>query len=212
MHGGLATLPGTAWFDTLLNGMDIMSVTYYPLQSDFRVEHPSHISGDIQLIADILPSDMSIILQEFGYPSGYLSDPQNNSTQDKQAQFYKECNQSFTPLIVNNRLRVASGFKLIDWSSDTCDYFGIYYGVDNPQFIEYLCTLGMLTYDGTEKLAFQVFLSMIGQEYEYIDITSNPTVSPSSPPPSTTDGEDSAGFMSSFTYVIYIYIAANFAM
>eukprot|EP01083_Nonionella_stella_P087319 242861_1 len=165
MHGGLASLTGIAWYDRLLSVVDVMSVTYYPLQSDFSVQNPSVARHAFQEIIEYIPSDMAIIIQEFGYPSGYLYGSTNNSSQSKQAAFFTNMLEEFissgavqlnAQYINQSRLRVASVFKMVDWSADTCTWYGSYYQITDPRFMEYLCTLGLFTFEGVEKLSYQV--------------------------------------------------------
>eukprot|EP01084_Bolivina_argentea_P065906 120149_1 len=190
MHNGLIDLVGQLWYDRLMNVVDIMSVTYYPLQSNFNVEDPFIVEQGFQEILNNIPSNMAIVLQEFGYPSGYLNDPNNDSSQQKQAAFYRNMfHQFLTTDAVNSRLRVASVFKMVDWSSSACNGYGSYYGISDDAFLEYLCSLGLYTYEGVEKEAYQVVLKGFNNLESFRDIstTKMPTYQPSVSP--NIDGE-----------------------
>lgn len=190
-HDGFIDYASQNHFSELLDSLDVVSLTYYPLQSNFYVKNPHVVYDDIMDIVDIIPDNMPLIIQEFGYPSGYLpsvdnTNSTNNSSESKQNQFYLECNETFVPLIKSNKLRVASAFKLIDWSEPQCDAFEEYYGLENDQFKEYLCTLGLYTYGGTEKQAFDTLIAMMQQEYDYDNVSYSYTTSDAGVADSTT--------------------------
>lgn len=137
-------------FKTLLENVDILGVTYYPIKSNFDVKDPSVVFEDFN---DLVNSfNKTIYLQEVGYQSGAL----NNSDEEKQAEFF--CNFFKAWDTHADKIKSANILRLNDLSKIGATESAGPYGISNPEFIEYLRTLGVRTFDGKgkEKKAFEV--------------------------------------------------------
>ena len=70
-------------FNDLLGNVDVLGVTYYPLEPNFEVKDPSVVDAELNELTESYPT-ATIYMQEVGYPSG----GPNNSSEDKQAEFF----------------------------------------------------------------------------------------------------------------------------
>jgi len=152
-----------AWIVDLMTTADLVPLTYYPLHDNFTVQDPSVVFADIENIikAFVQYPGLHILFQEFGYPSGYPTNSSDGSSQQLQSTFFT----NFFAAIKNHPEAIvgASVFKLDEWTSQYCDALGQYYGSADPLFLEYLCTLGLLSEDGTPKLAYSNLFSLMKQ-------------------------------------------------
>ena len=73
---GLTDVSTKSFFQTLNASTDLVSINYYPLNSDFTVRPTSQISGDFQTLVDLYPG-RELVFQECGFPSSSAckSDP-----------------------------------------------------------------------------------------------------------------------------------------
>ncbi|QCW99357.1 hypothetical protein FGM00_04240 [Aggregatimonas sangjinii] len=153
--GFTGTIPGLlenpAVFNDLLQNVDILGATYYPLNSDFNVKHPTVVFEDLNALVAAFPSK-PIYLQEVGYQSS----PTNNSSESKQAEFY--CNFFAAWDSQRDAIFSANLVRLHDYSITAAQEGARPYDISDIVFIEYLRTLGIRTYDGdgTEKEAFSI--------------------------------------------------------
>ena len=138
---------------------DAVSFSYYPLNNDMTPQDPSVVLEDIPHMVE-LAGDMPILLQEIGYPSGYLPTPSNESSVEMQAQFVTNV---FDMIMDYPQIRFVSFQHLADWSDAECDAFTRYYGSDAPRFREFLCSLGYHTASGEPKPAFDAFMDGLAQ-------------------------------------------------
>ncbi len=147
------------YVDDLLAVSDAAAFTYYPLNDDFSVREPSVAAADIARMVEAA-GDLPVLFQEVGYPSGDLPTPGNGSSGEQQRQFFENF---FAAVQQYPQVRFVSVLQLSDWSSAICDSFVQYYTNQTtlPQFHEYLCSLGLLEYDGTPKPAFDTFLTAL---------------------------------------------------
>lgn len=145
----------TALCHSLNENMDIISITYYPLNNDFTMRSPAAVETDFDdLVAAYPDADKPIHFAECGYSSSEVC----NSSEELQAQFYSEVFRVWDKHYAN--IKYISIFKLTDWSHATVEYLSTYYGIDDPIFLEYLRALGVRTWDGdgTNKLAYEYIL------------------------------------------------------
>lgn len=134
---------------TLNTNSDYIGVSYYPLNTNFTVKPVSVIPTDFATLVGLYASK-PICFYQYGYPSSSTC----NSSDVLQAQFIS---QTFTSWDT-----YASNIKMIDftWLHDLdmalVNYYGTYYGLTDPVFLEYLHTLGMRNWNGngSDKLAF----------------------------------------------------------
>ena len=150
---------GFSFIERFLAESDAAAFTYYPLNADFTVRDPSVVKDDIATMVKTAGT-LPVLLQEAGYPSGYLPTATNDSSGDLQRQFIVNM---FDAIQANPQIRFVSFLSLVDFSPETCDALTSYYGSQIPQFKEYLCTLGMISYDGAVKPSYEEFAAQIKQ-------------------------------------------------
>jgi len=127
---------------------DVIMLNYYPQNEQFQVKNPETVHEDFDGIVSVFP-ETDIWITEIGYQSGknYCK-----SSETKQAHFFHEM---FTAWDTN---KDHISFLLIDWlhdqSPEIIDEWKDYYGND-PAMVEFLSTLGLRHYDGTDKPAFK---------------------------------------------------------
>jgi hypothetical protein len=134
---------------------DAASYSYYPMRSNFTPFDPSAVSEHIAMFVETA-GDLPILFQEIGYPSGYLPDPNNQSSVEMQAGFVTEM---FAAIEAHPQIRFVSFQHLGDWEDEVCDFFLDYYGSHAAPFREFLCTLGYYTSHGEKKPAFDAFMA-----------------------------------------------------
>lgn len=140
---------------SLLGASDAISYTYYPLNSDFTVRDPSVVAGDLSQLVSASAGEF-VLLQEVGYPSGYIPTPGNSSSVTKQQQFVQNV---FTALSAQTSIRFCSFMQMADYTAADVATFETYYGISQPEFVEYLSTLGLVDNTGVSKGAFQALLT-----------------------------------------------------
>lgn len=139
----------------VLAASDAAAFTYYPLNDDFSVRDPAVVADDFAAMVAVA-GGKPVLLQEVGYPSGYLPESSNGSSVDKQKSFVENV---FRALGEQPDIRFMSYFMLADWSTAECDMYTEYYGLAWPRFHEYLCSLGLYTTAGDPKPGFESFLA-----------------------------------------------------
>lgn len=138
----------------ILGVSDVAVFTYYPIgPNSFDVRDPSIIEAELDALLAVAGSKQ-VILQEIGYPSGWVKSGINSSV-DKQREFVQ---RMFPALAARPQIRFWSYLHLGDWGPDLLAAFGDYYGFSTPEFLEFLGTLGLHWNDGTPKPAFAEFL------------------------------------------------------
>lgn len=154
-YDGLLSTSTTSLCQMVNNGLDIVALTYYPLNSDFTMESPSSVSTDFSNLVDIYSDTLQpIYFAECGYSSSNIC----NSSDDLQAQFYKNVFSSWDTYYEN--IKYLTIFKTTDWSQQDVIDLGAFYGINDTIFLEFLRTLGVRTWNnnGTNKLAYETIL------------------------------------------------------
>lgn len=146
-----ATLPGAVGpmlpYNLALNQYsDVVSVSYYPLNSDYTVEAPAVVQGAFGQICGlyVLPIDF----EEIGYPSG----ARNASSPALQAQFVDQVFLAWDAYA--GRVRMVDFTWMYDLTPATVQQTVGFYGVHDPRFTGYIATLGLKNPDGTNKPAW----------------------------------------------------------
>ena len=156
LHGLTESASADEW-TSMESVVDLIHVTYYPIDSNFQVEDPSVVTDDLQALVDKFSAP--IYLQEVGYQSSSTS----NSSKSKQAEFFCNFFQAWDTHA--SEIPRASILRFNDVSQSSAESTATTYGVSgNQNFIEYIRTLGLRTYSGTgsDKSAF----SIVDQETE----------------------------------------------
>lgn len=149
-----ATGSQSADIATLNTNMDMIALTYYPINSmTFVPRDPSTVTADMQVMLS-LSVTKPIVLQEWGYPSSTVQ----ASSEQKQADFVTN---SFVAWKANGATRFPfiSFFKRRDWTSAHCQ--ALSGQVPGQSLYEFLCSLGLLRNDQTQKTAYQALLNQL---------------------------------------------------
>ena len=148
---GFGGLTGTAYALSadLIKTSDVVMLTYYPLEPDFTVKEPVVIHEDFAKLVELFP-DKAIFVLESGYPSS----PLLGSSEAKQAEFVREIFRAWDTYSEN--IKLLDFLWLHDLPPMVVEELGGYYGLDDEKFLAYLATLGLRTFDGEDKQAFQV--------------------------------------------------------
>ncbi len=141
----------------VLDVSDAISYTYYHIDETGVLE----ASLFPQVLDDLvgLAGEKQILFQEIGIPSGWATDTTIGGSVELQRQFVETL---FPEMASHPQIRFWSFLTLGDWSDEQVAYFSEYYGIDTPEFIEYLGTLGLIWNDGTPKPGYQEFLMGLG--------------------------------------------------
>ena len=133
----------------IYNSADMVSLTYYPLNSDFKIKNISDIESDIGSILKLYPNK-PIYFNEIGLPSGssYVASSES-SQQQFVSQVFKIWDQYATQIPRLSFLRLND--TSFSAAQKTASDFSL---PGNNQFIEYIQTLGLRTYTGSDKPAF----------------------------------------------------------
>lgn len=123
--------------------MDIVSVTYYPLNSDFTMMPASVVATDFEELVERYPDEnQGIYFVECGSSSSLVC----NSSETLQADFWSAVFEAWDTH--QDHIKYLTVFKSTDWSQELVDELSTYYNLDDPIFKEYLRTLGLRTWEG----------------------------------------------------------------
>lgn len=148
-HKGLThgSLSNAGIFTALASVVDVLGVTYYPIDADYKVEAPETAAADLASLVAAY-KDIPIYLQEVGYPSASA----NASSEEMQAQFVCQFFQAWDTY--SAEIPLVSWVRLHDASLDGAKQLAGPYGLTEDGFIEFLRTLGLRTHNGQDKAAF----------------------------------------------------------
>ena len=149
-----------SFIQSLNTNADIVSVTYYPLNSDFTMKSTTIVAADFASLVSLYPTK-PIYIQEIGYSSGatYVA-----SSTELQRQFVNNFFSAWDTYQTN--IPVVSWLNSTEWSTAAVNSYGTQYGICPGTycngFKEYLQTLGLRNYtDGSYKPAMnEVFSQM----------------------------------------------------
>ncbi|NJM17037.1 MAG: T9SS type A sorting domain-containing protein [Bacteroidales bacterium] len=156
--GGLTNQDTKDLCKSVNHGLDIVAVTYYPLNGDFTMKEPTVAESDFGQLAALYPDTAQPL---YFVECGYSSSTTCNSSEEKQKQFFENV---FTAWDTHaNNIKYLTIFKSTDWSQETAEGFQAYYGINDIRFVEYLRTLGVRTYEetGNNKLAYNAILCQL---------------------------------------------------
>ena len=94
----------------------------------------------------------NLYIMETGYPSSKLL----ASSQKKQAEFIKAIFQVWD--LYAEQIKLIDFLWLHDLPPDALAAYGEYYNVGSNKFTAFIGSLGLLSYDGKDKLAFKTLL------------------------------------------------------
>jgi len=166
-----------AFVSSYVAAMDAVSVTYYPFapQGNFEESNMSivGIPGDFDTMVSSVQNKF-ILIQEIGFPGGYEPVPTDGSSEELQRQFVEAI---FVQLAAHKSQIVFMSYYLMnDISPAYCLHLSQYYGFNNTNFVEYLCTLGLRRYgNGTAKPGFNQFITSL-EAFRAGNLTSSSSV------------------------------------
>jgi hypothetical protein len=138
----------------IFNAADAVIVTYYPLNGNFTVKPTTTALSDLSSLVSLYPNK-PILFNEIGLPSGASFDASSTATQqDFIHQVFLAWDKYPTQITSMSFLR------LNDISFASAQALATSYGLgSNSAFIEYLQTLGLISYSGTTKPAYNQLVS-----------------------------------------------------
>ncbi len=147
-YDGAAT--NTTAARALIAVTDVAIYTLYPFGLESFNVAPPTISGVLFDNMITLAGGKPVLLQELGYPAS----PLNGSSDAMQAQFFTDAIAQWK--LRSDRMTFVNLFLLHDFTAQQCADFGAYYNLPNqPQFIGYLCSLGLRKADGTPRPSWE---------------------------------------------------------
>jgi hypothetical protein len=145
---GGATDPLTGPLIAGLNSVsDMFMMNYYPLNSNFTPLDPSVVAGDFTEILAASP-DKPILLQEVGFPTS----TNLGSSEQLQAQFVTNVFSAW--IDAGDKIQFLSFFLLHDDTPQACQQVANEFGISDPNFVAFFCSLGLRNSDGTDKLGW----------------------------------------------------------
>jgi len=140
--------------ESILEQVDVMMVTYYPLNRDFTVKNPHLVNDDWRNLLKEYP-EKPVYMMEVGYPSSSIC----QSSEQKQAEFIQQVFYAWDNY--QDRIKYINFLWLHDLSASQVIRFQQYYGLCEPKFGDFLRTLGLRTYEstGVDKKAFSILVS-----------------------------------------------------
>lgn len=154
-HAGLINPTQASMCHLLNSNLDVVSTTYYPLNSDFTMKPPTVVSTDFSdLVTEYPDTAQPIYFTECGYSSSSLC----NSSDSLQSEFFKNVFTAWDTF--QDNIKYLTIFKSTDWSHATVANLAVQFGISDTIFKEYLRTLGVRTFpgDGTNKIAYETIL------------------------------------------------------
>ena len=157
-----------AWLALLLDVVDAVPLTYYPIDNNAKVVPLDNgfIAKQLGDALSVLPPAACLIFQEFGAPSGYNNASSVDGSSDAyQAAFVKQFVGLLEAANASRPVRAVSFYSFLDADAATCAAEAQFYNASSsPGFVEYLCTLGLVRDDGTAKPAFGAYLGALRTE------------------------------------------------
>jgi hypothetical protein len=129
---------------------DVVGVSHYPTGPDFRVQPPSEAKRVFDAVAALYPGRV-IYFYQLGYPSSPLLD----SSEQLQAEFFKEMFRAWDAHA--DQIKMIKVTWQSDISKEGVDYWSKFYGLTDQKFMAFLGSLGLQNNDGTDKEAMKTF-------------------------------------------------------
>lgn len=133
---------------------DVVMLNYYPQNANYQVDEPESVYDHVSEIVAAFPGKR-IWLTEVGYQSG--SDL-CGSSQTRQAHFYHHFFSAWDAYHEQIELVIINWMN--DQSAETLEDWKAYYGND-PALLEFFSSLGLRTYEGSEKYAWRQLLKEV---------------------------------------------------
>ena len=144
------TGPSQKPLQALNTDSDFIMATYYPLHPDFTIRSSTVVGPDFARLCALYPS-RPVVFLEAGYPSS----PDCGSSPQLQAEFVRSL---FAAWDAHAAQIVSVTFNWqTDISPEATANFGHYYGVSSKPFAAFLGSLGLQTYEGQDKPAWNTW-------------------------------------------------------
>lgn len=139
---------------------DVITTTYYPLTPTFQMKPPSVVFEDFDGLVELYPNTPIHFAE-----CGYATSADCSSDESMQADFYSNVFAAWDQHI--DHIDYISFFQFTDWPQDLVDELGVYYGIDDISFLEYLRTLGVRNWsDGSNKEAWdRIFCELEARDW-----------------------------------------------
>ncbi|MEO0630013.1 MAG: hypothetical protein AAFY46_04705, partial [Planctomycetota bacterium] len=154
----------------MMSVSDIAVFAYYPL--DEVVLDPAVVEFDFDAM-EAFAGGRPIVLQEAGVPGAPADGSPSviGASDELQRQWveavYREVRE-------RESIRFVSWLHLSDWPADVIDFFQQYYGLSDPDFVEFLSGLGLMTDQGVARSALRELMIQLRR-------TARPAVQSSTP-------------------------------
>ena len=133
--------------------VDVIGVTYYPLDGAFQVQNPlTRPAQDLNTLVSTFPG-RRILLQEVGFPSS----PENGSSPEAQATFYCALLAAWDDHAA--AIELANIVRLYDVTQAGAEVLAGPYGLTDASFVAFLRTLGIRTHGEEGKEAYEAVLN-----------------------------------------------------
>ncbi|MDR3691011.1 MAG: hypothetical protein P4L46_16650 [Fimbriimonas sp.] len=140
----------TGLISLIQKNMDLVSMTYYPLGSNFAVLPVDDVGKHIAKMVAFAGS-RKLFIQEAGFPAS----PLLGSSDEKQVKFVDAL---FDAMVKHrDRLIGVCYFLLVDLNDKLVDSLVGYYGLQSDTFRAYLSTLGLKKQDGAPRPSWEEF-------------------------------------------------------
>jgi hypothetical protein len=131
---------------------DVFMMNYYPLNANYTPRDPSVVTDDfVKILA--ASQGKPILLQEVGYPTSTTL----GSSEQMQAQFVTNVFSEW--MKAGDKIQYLSFFLLHDDTPQNCQLIADQFGVTDPNFVLFFCSLGLRNSNGTDKLGWPALKS-----------------------------------------------------
>ena len=128
---------------------DVIGVSYYPMQNKLgSVRSPQDVHTDFETVVNAIP-EKPIIFYQIGYPSS----PALGSSLEQQAEFITEAFRAWDTYA--SRIRMLNFQWMHEAPRSGVDKYADYYQYDTPDFREFLGSLGLQSWMGKPKPAWE---------------------------------------------------------
>jgi len=148
--GGISDPKLRPRIDTFVSTADVALLTYYFGSNGFGSPVGTTVTKDLETMLAFAGSK-PLALKEFGYATGV-----KGNSPDGQALFVSETFRAWDANAL--RIPMLTFSRMWDGDRKQCEDQAKFYGLPgNEEFIQFLCTLGLRAFDGTNKKAFARF-------------------------------------------------------
>jgi hypothetical protein len=131
---------------------DVFILTYYPTHDDNIANPPTAPLADFATMVQ-LAHGLPVILQEVGYPSAALC----SSSPKQQAKFVNNVYAAWDQQA--SSIPFLSFSQMHDMGTNWCSYLEDYYGIHDPQFEAFICSIGLRYVNGRPKAGWGRFVA-----------------------------------------------------